>query len=130
MNEPDQSEYSPENLLISEPGQQIQLQQTDEIKDAAQTTVPYLDLQDVKSNPSQPLAGVGIYYKGNDGFAGFIGIRIFVIDMSYKLNLDKLEAGSSKLDLIFDQLKNNKSLIGYINSIEETFLNATLLTDK
>ncbi|KAF7987386.1 hypothetical protein HCN44_003148 [Aphidius gifuensis] len=130
MNEPDQSEYSPENFLISEPGQQIQLQQTDEIKDAAQTTVPYLDIQDVESNPSQPLAGVGIYYKGNHGFGGFIGIRIFVIDMSDKLNLDKLQDGFSKLDLIFDQLKNNKTLIDYINSIEEKISDVTALSDE
>jgi hypothetical protein len=51
-------------------------------KDAAQTTVPFLDAQEVVTNPSMPLQGVGLYYKGQSGYGGFIAPKIFTIDLS------------------------------------------------
>jgi len=40
-------------------------------QDAAQTTVPYIDIQEVVSEPVVPLSGIGVYFKGSDGYAGF-----------------------------------------------------------
>ncbi|KAH8310386.1 hypothetical protein KR044_001039 [Drosophila immigrans] len=45
-------------------------------QDAAQTTIPFIDLQDVVSNPPVPLAGIGIYYKSSPGYGGFIAPKI------------------------------------------------------
>lgn len=49
-------------------------------KDAAQTTVPFLDAQDVVNNPPVPLEGVGIFLKGQDGYGGFISPKIKTFD--------------------------------------------------
>ncbi|CRL01972.1 CLUMA_CG015288, isoform A [Clunio marinus] len=55
---------------------------SDIYKDAAQTTVPFLDSQDVTSSPATPLQGVGLLYKGQRGFGGFITPKIETIDIS------------------------------------------------
>lgn len=49
-------------------------------KDAAQTTVPFLDAQDVVNNPPVPLEGIGIFLKAQDGYGGFISPKIRTFD--------------------------------------------------
>lgn len=49
-------------------------------KDAAQTTIPYIDIQPVINEPAVPLVGAGIYYKGAEGFGGFIAPKIKTYD--------------------------------------------------
>ncbi|CAG9773547.1 unnamed protein product [Ceutorhynchus assimilis] len=49
-------------------------------KDAAQSTVPFIDIQEVVNKPAVPLMGAGIYYKGNRGYGGFIAPRIQTYD--------------------------------------------------
>lgn len=51
-------------------------------KDAAQSTVPFIDIQDVVSNPSVPLAGVGIYHKGRPGYGGFLAPKLMTYDFA------------------------------------------------
>jgi hypothetical protein len=47
-------------------------------KDAAQTTVPFLDAQPTYTRVPMPLSGIGLYYKRRDGYGGFVAPRIFV----------------------------------------------------
>lgn len=49
---------------------------TDRIKDAAQTTVPFIDAQIVEGHNPTPLSGVGIYYKSTPGYGGFIAPKV------------------------------------------------------
>ncbi|KAL7729777.1 hypothetical protein ACLKA6_014641 [Drosophila palustris] len=51
-------------------------------RDAAQTTVPFIDIQDVVSYPPAPLAGIGLYYKGSPGYGGFLAPKIITYDFS------------------------------------------------
>lgn len=51
-------------------------------KDAAQTTVPFIDIQDVISDPPVPLAGIGMYYKSSPGYGGFVAPKIITYDLS------------------------------------------------
>lgn len=44
--------------------------------DAAQTTIPFIDMQSVYSKPAVPLKGAGIFYKGGHGYGGFVGPMI------------------------------------------------------
>lgn len=53
--------------------------------DAAQTTIPYLDGQDVTTEPATPLSGVGLYYKTKEYYAGFIASKIITCDFSRSL---------------------------------------------
>lgn len=50
--------------------------------DAAQSTIPYLDAQDMETIPSTPLCGVGLYHKAAEGTGGFIGPRVFTYDLT------------------------------------------------
>lgn len=49
-------------------------------KDAAQTTIPFLDAQDVVNNPPVPLEGVGIILKSQEGYGGFLAPKIKTFD--------------------------------------------------
>ncbi|XP_033148934.1 uncharacterized protein LOC108595224 [Drosophila busckii] len=51
-------------------------------KDAAQNTVPYIDVQDVVPNPAVALSGLGIYHKGRNGYGGFFAPKIITYDLS------------------------------------------------
>lgn len=64
-----------------EPNKYIDFQPTDMDKDAGQTTVPFIDDQIVEPRKPTLLSGVGLYYKGQPGFGGFIAPRIFTFDM-------------------------------------------------
>lgn len=68
------------SLPISQPNTYVKFTNTDMGKDAAQSTVPYLDAQDVVNNPPVPLEGVGVFLKGLDGYGGFISPRIKTFD--------------------------------------------------
>lgn len=61
--------------------QYVDFQPTDMDKDAGQTTVPFIDDQIVEPRKPTLLSGVGLYYKGQPGFGGFIAPRIFTYDM-------------------------------------------------
>ena len=68
------------SMPISETNTFIKFTHSDINKDAAQTTVPFLDAQDVVNNPPVPLEGIGIFVKGQDGFGGFLTPKIKTFD--------------------------------------------------
>lgn len=51
-------------------------------KDAAQTTVPFIDAQPVVTLVPVPLSGAGIFHKGRENFGGFIAPKIITYDYS------------------------------------------------
>ena len=51
-------------------------------RDAAQTTLPLLDIQEVAPQPATPLAGVGLYLKRQSGGGGFLGLRVTMPDLA------------------------------------------------
>lgn len=66
----------------------VQFTHTDFDKDAAQTTIPFIDLQEVVTDPPVPLTGIGIVYRGNSGFGGFIAPKIKTYNYGRLLNKD------------------------------------------
>lgn len=52
--------------------------------DVGQTTIPFLDIQEVVKNKPFPMGGIGIYYrKSHDpNIAGFIGLKLKTYDVS------------------------------------------------
>lgn len=70
------------SLPDSNHNQYIDFVNTNMDKDAAQTTVPFIDTQDVMSNPAVPLSGIGIYHKGRNGYGGFLAPKIITYDFS------------------------------------------------
>ncbi|KAH8310631.1 hypothetical protein KR044_002304 [Drosophila immigrans] len=61
--------------------QYVEFVNTGMAKDAAQTTVPFIDVQDAASIQPVPLAGIGIYYKGSHGYGGFVAPKIISYDL-------------------------------------------------
>lgn len=78
------------SMPISNPNTFVKFTHSDMGKDAAQTTVPFLDAQDVFNNPPVPLEGVGLFLKGQDGYGGFITPKIKTFD--YGPYVQKIEA--------------------------------------
>lgn len=58
----------------------VQFQPTDKHKDAAQTTIPFLDIQMVEPRHPVPLAGVGLLYKGQEGYGGYVAPKVITYD--------------------------------------------------
>lgn len=65
-------------------------------KDAAQTTVPFIDSQVVTSVPAMPLQGIGLILKGQSGYGGFITPKISTLNYSsfIKSNIQNLKPGN------------------------------------
>ncbi|CAG9773545.1 unnamed protein product [Ceutorhynchus assimilis] len=55
-------------------------------KDAAQSTVPFIDIQEVANKPAVPLSSAGIYHKGRSGYGGFIAPRIWTYNFANHLS--------------------------------------------
>lgn len=68
------------SLPLSTSNTFVKFTHSDINKDAAQTTVPFLDAQDVVNNPPVPLEGVGIFLKNQDGYGGFITPKVKTFD--------------------------------------------------
>ncbi|KAF7988535.1 hypothetical protein HCN44_001108 [Aphidius gifuensis] len=108
LDHADASEQSHTNsAVLSTPGKNyIHFQQTDKKKDAGQSSIPYLDIQEVVSNPPRALQGLGIYYKGSRGYGGFVGIRGFIADMNDDVGTLKVKEYSDAIDDILEDLKD------------------------
>ena len=50
--------------------------------DAAQTTLPLLDVQAVAPRPAVWLAGLGLFHKGQPDGGGFLGLSALMADMT------------------------------------------------
>lgn len=73
----------------SQTNQFIEFSHTDIDADVAQTTIPYIDAQDVTSFPPVPLTGVGIFHKGQDLSGGFIAPKLITFDFAPHIQTPK-----------------------------------------
>lgn len=77
------------SLPLSQNNQYLEFGSSSQLKDAAQNTVPFIDVQEVVPRPAMPLSGLGIYYKGRPGYGGFFAPKVMTYDLSKTL-LEKL----------------------------------------
>ena len=77
-----------------------------------QTTIPFIDSQNVSPETGTWLSGVGIYHKGKLGYGGYIGIAVQTFDFSRHLIPDQNTLQMSQaLKYDFNQVfPNEKSL--------------------
>lgn len=68
----------------------VQFTHSDIVTDAAQTTVPFLDIQPVVLDPPSLLGGVGLYHKGTEGSAGFVALKVSNYDITKHLTTEDL----------------------------------------
>lgn len=58
----------------------IEFMATDIKKDLAQTTIPFIETVKIEANEAKPLSGIGLYYKSESGFGGFIAIKLHIYE--------------------------------------------------
>ncbi|EFN89744.1 uncharacterized protein LOC105182071 isoform X2 [Harpegnathos saltator] len=88
LSEPDIPIRDSNNLPDSKVNQYLNFAPSDRRKDAAQSTVPFLDVQPVTPNPPVLIAGAGIFHKGHKGSGGFVALRLITYDFTPHLQVD------------------------------------------
>ncbi|KAH8308952.1 hypothetical protein KR059_004149 [Drosophila kikkawai] len=73
------------SLPLSKTNQFMEFTSSSREKDAAQNTVPFIDVQEVVPQPPVPLVGLGIYHKGRPGYGGFFAPKVVTFDFSSNL---------------------------------------------
>lgn len=73
--------------VLSSTNQYVEFTHTDFDRDVAQTTVPYLDAQDVTSSPPVALSGAGVYHKGRPLYGGFVGLKLITYDYAQHIKV-------------------------------------------
>ncbi|XP_074100710.1 uncharacterized protein LOC141528523 [Cotesia typhae] len=67
-----------DNYERSEPCKsRIFFRQTSATENDMQAIVPYIDLQEIVTDPPEPIHGVGWYLRGFPGYGGFLALKIF-----------------------------------------------------
>lgn len=90
LKNPDISIYTKSKSEIdSKSNQFIEFTHTDLDRDVGQTTVPFLDAQDVVSVPPVALSGAGIYHKGRPLYGGFVGLKLITYDFMPHIQVPK-----------------------------------------
>ncbi|KOC63814.1 hypothetical protein WH47_01144 [Habropoda laboriosa] len=56
--------------------------------DAAQNTIPFVDIQPVELKPPVAIAGVGVFHKGRTGSGGYVALRLITYDYSPHLQVN------------------------------------------
>lgn len=73
-----------------------------------QTTIPFIDAQNVAPSTGTWLSGVGLYHKGSYGYGGYVGLSVSTFDFTKHLLPDNVANARqlSHQDLKYD-FKNN-----------------------
>lgn len=78
----------------------VEFTHTDLDRDVAQTTVPYIDAQDVISRVPVALSGAGIYHKGKPFFGGFIGLKLITYDFQPHILTPRLTEEAEDIKIV------------------------------
>lgn len=84
----------------------VRFHPTDLKKDFAQNTVPYLDIQNVDLESAEPLRGIGMYYKGMEGYGGFVGLRAFTNDINRLTDSSDIKKHFHEINGVFSEFQN------------------------
>ena len=53
--------------------------------DVGQSTIPFIDLQSVETNPPVPLSGLGLIHKSSPGSGGFLSLKVFTYNFEPRM---------------------------------------------
>lgn len=91
MTNPDvPTETKGKSIMNKKKNQYVEFTHTGLDADVAQTTIPYLDAQDVVPVPPMPLIGAGLYHKASSGSGGFIGPRVYTYDVTAHIQVPQV----------------------------------------
>lgn len=72
--------YAPGEVVYSQNNDFVRFGVSDFTEDFGQSTVPFIDVREVTTNPPVPMSGVGIYLSRGSNDAGFLSLRLFTFD--------------------------------------------------
>ena len=81
----DISTRGPPSIPDSKSGQYLEFTASDLDKDVAQTTIPFIETQQVVPQPYILLSGLGVHHKGREGYGGFLSPQVFTFDYAEHL---------------------------------------------
>lgn len=70
------------NYPDSDGNQYIKLTISSLEKDGGQTTIPFIDTQELKTRPPMPLSGAGLIHRGQKGYGGFVSLKLYTYDVT------------------------------------------------
>ncbi|XP_001601835.2 uncharacterized protein LOC100117668 isoform X2 [Nasonia vitripennis] len=82
---PDVPIIMPEHNKITHNNRYVSFRMTNLRKDLGQTIVPFIDTQEIVTNPPMPLAGAGLYHKGRKHSGGFLGIQLLHYNFAHHM---------------------------------------------
>lgn len=101
LKNPDIPTLSPSTSeIVSKSNQFIEFTHTDLDRDVGQTTVPYIDAQDVISRVPVALSGAGIFHKGRPFFGGFIGLKLITYDFQPHILTPRLTEEAEDIKIV------------------------------
>lgn len=86
--------------IDSTTNQYIEFTHTDLERDVGQTTVPYIDAQDVISRVPVALSGAGVYHKGQSLYGGFIGLKLITYDFQPHITTPNLADAAEDVKIV------------------------------
>lgn len=108
INEADDPTRTSEFKYDRESNKFIKFIHTDVRKDAGQTTIPLLDSQAVEAKPSFPLGGIGLSFRGRDGYGGYISPRIYTYDITQCINIEMINQVALE-DLVNELINSSRT---------------------
>lgn len=70
--------------------------------DLGQTTIPFIDIQEVTTITPTLMGGVGLYYKhikGDDLYVGYLGLKLITYDYTAHISLNKNSNNSVEIEM-------------------------------
>lgn len=99
------TKYKGRNAIDSVNNQFVSFDSTTASKDVAQTTIPYIDSQNVAPNSGVWITGIGLYHKGHIGYGGYVGFVVKTFDFSTHLLPDSNGINGKSARLMAEELK-------------------------
>ncbi|XP_076675055.1 chemokine-like protein orion isoform X1 [Andrena cerasifolii] len=75
-------------LPDSKANQYLNFAPSDRVTDAAQNTIPFLDIQPLETTRPVPIAGAGIFHKGRKRSGGYVALKLITYDFTSHLQVD------------------------------------------
>ena len=72
----------------SKANQYLNFAPSDRGSDAAQNTIPFLDIQPLETRRPVSIAGAGIFHKGRRGSGGYVALKLITYDFAPHLQVD------------------------------------------
>ena len=107
--------------------------------DVGQNTLPFIDIQEIVTNPPVPMSGAGLYHKRTVDSGGFIALKLFTFDVRHHLQanlIDILNSTSNEVQSkkhktsFFEELKHQREAVKIVKMQSFTPIHTSALSQN